>query len=305
LADAQLPIILRQVLLCEKQWKVLQNTPGLILMSSMAPIPDFFWRYSEATKISYNNQRDDADEDVLQALAPLGERSKPIDLVEIRNIKLSTCSFVSKQTFLRALGGVKRMHVGCFHVCPSTWKRFWLSPLLQKNDALVDLHLAYIPSMTALTRAGDWRPLEVIRDCLQTNWFLREILLPTSYLSESAECAYWQANIEPYLVLNRRDLPRLAPGEQRLSVLHDAIVKVRNHPNKLRNLLLKFPQACSPMRMQDRLSDLEQSKSDLRAAKTFQDAQIVELQCQVREQQRRMNILESQLQSLSRRKREL
>jgi hypothetical protein len=64
---------------------------------------------------------------------------------------------------------------------------------------------------------------------------------------------YWKANIQPLLELNRGHFPRLEPDEQRLAVLQDAVIRVRNHLTKLYNLVLMYPQAFSHVTAQKRL----------------------------------------------------
>jgi hypothetical protein len=77
---------------------------------------------------------------------------------------------------------------------------------------------------------------------------------------------YWRANIEPLLDLNRSHVPRLEPGEDRLSVIHDAIIRVRRHPEKVFKLLLMHPQALPHTSAQERLIDLECTTTEHLAA---------------------------------------
>jgi hypothetical protein len=107
--------------------------------------------------------------------------------------------------------------------------------------------------------------LEVIRECLQVNWVLQEIKIHSEYPSiylRSDALEYWRANIEPFLDLNRSHVPRLEPGEDRISVIHDAIIRVRRHPEKVFKLLLMHPQALPHTSAQERLNDLQGTTSE-------------------------------------------
>jgi hypothetical protein len=79
----------------------------------------------------------------------------------------------------------------------------------------------------------DARRLEVIRECLLFNWILDDTKLHRERWRRAClrgkALVDGDANVEPLLQLSQRNLPCLQPGEQRLSVLPDALVRVRQH----------------------------------------------------------------------------
>jgi hypothetical protein len=242
---AKQTITLNCVSLSEEQWTVLENVKASDFYCHI-PAPPSFWRNTAASSVVIGRNADD------DALNALGERDEPIPSVLLEVEMSSTLNASHEGAFLASLNGIKNLALSwCepqiyrrmgYVASPDAWRRFWLSPALHKNESLTELTFVFF-------RMELWH-LEVIRDCMKENWFLQDIKLLLNTLTSEA-LAYWQANIQPLLALNRSHLPRLEPGEQRLSVLHDALVRLRNHPTKLYNFLLNYPHAWTPIAAQE------------------------------------------------------
>jgi hypothetical protein len=284
------------LLLSDEQWIVLQNVEDLMLDSD-APIPASVWRECRALKVIFrNHQRADDD---LQALTAIGQRSKPLANVAFDKFALAdTIGF--NDALLGALGRITsfKLLLNGYHGSLQSWTNLWLSKSFQSNTSLMELDIS---RGSYENGSVDDRYLEVIRECLQVNWTLQDIKFP-EYLLVGNASHYWQANIEPLLELNRSHVPRLEPGWQRLSVLHDALIRVRSHPTKLYKLLLKHPYAFTRIAVRDRLYNLErvhketlEAKASLHIENILQSDHVEELQRQVREQQREIATMELEL----------
>jgi hypothetical protein len=212
-------------------------------------MPTSFVRSAEAWQII--QERSHGMDDTVRFLSALGQRMEPLDCVFIQNFDLSEVPspIESETAFLAGLTRVETLGLGRFCASLESWTRIWRSPAFQQNDTLTALDFwngFHIPDIGvgAAAVAADICHLEVIHECLQQNLFLNEIKLPSDFLMGGA-LEYWEANIEPLLESNRSHLPRLEPGEDRLSVLHDAFLRVRKHPEKVFNLLVKYPLTVS------------------------------------------------------------
>jgi hypothetical protein len=283
-----------RMLLSDEQWKAVQRVENLMLDSSI-PVPASVWREIRALKVAYWNGERNDDETDLQALSAIGERRKP--LAHVLFDRMPAASLVGfEEALLGAFGGVISFElVQGFHCSLKTWTKLWLSDSLQTNNTLVRLDIWLGADGEG---PADVRYLEAIRACLQANCFLQEFKWWHQRLVGDA-LVYWRANIEPLLELNRSHCPRLEPNEQRRSVLHDALIRVRNHPMKLYNLLLKYPHAFTRIVLQERVEYLERShKETLRVKTTLQienallKLRMEELHRRVRAQQRQINDLD-------------
>jgi hypothetical protein len=317
LAAQNVPLVLVVGLaLSRRLWTVVQNVERLIL-DSRIPVPPFVWRACRALKVKYVSLYDYSDDDMrlrgpsCQTLMALSQREVPIPFVcfDIVEIASQWGSDTFETAFLAALSGVERICIKGFAAFFDTWARIWLSPALRQNDTLVHIDLSdtwgNIPAITY--EAEGLQHLAVIRENLEANWFLERIEIPARY-RHAAAAEYWKANIEPLLELNRSHGPRLEPGEQRLSVLHDALIRVRKHPKKAFQLLVKYPQALLVSVTSQSPAGLQRSHDEQRHGIVAhretnlarQNDQILELQRQVRAQQRHINELELQREILLR-----
>jgi hypothetical protein len=301
LAANEAQVVLRQVSLSQEHWNAIHSIKSLC---SSAPIPASFWRVTEAFRVSFKNEEHGVDfgvKETIQALSAVGMRVTPLADVSFHKIQMPSGSAAYEKAFLDALRGVRNFSVRLsFYSSPESWKRIWLSPTLQMNNSLLEVDLSgrghYYPH--AGDEALNMASLEAIRECMLVNWFIIRIKLPGCYMGTDATKTYWQTNIEPLLELNRSHCPRLAPDEQRLSVLHDAVVHVRNHPDKLRNLLHKYPQIWGRLTMRNRYEPRAHP-----AAQMAQDQEIDELRRRARAQQRESIETELQIEDPQRRER--
>jgi hypothetical protein len=262
MAQNDVGLRLESVSLSQEQWDVLQSVPLPELYVDV-PVPYSFWRETKISEITHRARNGITTADAINILSALGERTMPIGKIRLDWIwPPQQRSVAYENAFLAALDKVERFGVCHFRASLDAWMRIWRSRDLQMNATLLELSFMFDLDIRYTHRwALEVHHLEVIRECLQVNWVLQEIKIPHGDLLDDA-LEYFRANIKPLLDLNRSHVPRLEPGEDRLSVVHDAIIRVRRHPEKVFKLLLKHPQVLPHTIAQEGLIGLESFTSE-------------------------------------------
>ena len=157
---------------------------------------------------------------------------------------------------------------------------------------------------------GDHGWMEVVRDCLLVNWFIQSIPTLPTYFPDDAR-TFWHDNVVPLLELNASHESRLAPDEGRLSVILEAIVRARSHPDKLCGILTAHTCIFYPHKvdwleeLEQRLVDCQETIVALRASISMQDMQARELEAtnyRISTLEGQSAALQAQIRSLHRRR---
>ena len=259
LVSAQSMVYFDFVLFSKEEWQVLQSMPFHAFVAHSFVLGRQFLIQTPAKQVRLSGVN---PEQVLFAFTCLGMRKKPIGVVEI----IPTRSMVVETTaaadiLLGGLVGVSNLTLHFVRATPPIWIYIWL--MIRQNKNLLSLEFdMYAMREELLTDFGGddnlwW--LKVVRDCLLENWFLESIKFPDYNLCGEA-LAFWQAEVMPLLKLNASHAPRLPPTKRRRLEVHDAIISVSSHLDKLRCLLTEYPGALTPLPIHARLAELEQTR---------------------------------------------
>ena len=230
----------------EEIWQVLQSMPFQAVVAHSVILCNQFIIQTPAKQVYLSWL---SPEEALSAFTCLGMRQQPIDAVDVelnRSMVLETTA--DADILLGGLVGVSNLTLHSVRATPPIWIYIW--SMIRQNKNLLTLEFGrYIMREGLLTEFGGddnlwW--LKVVRDCLLENWFLESIKFPQSILRGKA-LAYWQAEVMPILKMNASHAPRLPPTKRRRLEVHDAIVRVSSHLDKLRCLLTEYPCALVPL----------------------------------------------------------
>ena len=186
-------------------------------------------------------------------------------------IHLRTVSDAEK--LASALRRVRHFWVHKVDATMEAWRSFWHSTAMAKNVSLVSFK---IDDLSILDYSADGfdefpRPLSVVSDCLQRNFFLEDISVSRIYgVRFSSDDALgrtyvsaWNGHIEPLLEMNRKHDHRLATsGETRLFMIRARLLQICSHPKKLFKILRDYPREIFPNSVTEHLNDLDQCKAD-------------------------------------------